>query len=51
MQNCRSLCVPFTIGTKLSILDCPTSPLVMEDMKRVSYLSVVGILMYSMAYT
>lgn len=51
MQNCRPLSVPFTVGMKLSILDCPTSPLEMEYMSRVPYQSAVGSLMYAMVCT
>lgn len=51
MQECRPLCVPFIVGKKLSILDCPTSPLQMEDMKNVYYQSIVGSLMYAMVCT
>lgn len=51
MQDCRPLCVPIFVGTKLSILDCPTSPSKMEDMSRVSYQSAVGSLMYAMVCT
>ncbi|GLJ29753.1 hypothetical protein SUGI_0587340 [Cryptomeria japonica] len=51
MQNCRPLSVPFTVGMKLSVLDCPTSPLEMEDMSRVPYQSAVGSLMYVMVCT
>lgn len=51
MQDCRPLCVPFIARLKLSASDCPTSPLEMEDMNRVSYQSVVGSLMYAMICT
>ena len=51
MADCRPLCVPIFVGTKLSVDDCPKSPSDMEDMSRVPYASVVGSLMYAMIYT
>eukprot|EP01018_Ginkgo_biloba_P035895 Gb_13769 [translate_table: standard] len=47
MQDCKPLCVPVALGTKLSISQCPTSPSEMEDMRRVPYQSAVGSLMYA----
>ena len=32
MTDCRPLCVPISMGTKLSVDDCPKSPSEMEDM-------------------
>jgi hypothetical protein len=51
MADCRPLCVPVSMGTKLSIDDCPKSPSEMEDMSRVPYASAVGSLMYAMVCT
>ena len=51
MANYRPLCVPISMGTNLSIDDCPKSPSEVEDMSRVPYASVVGSLMYVMVYT
>jgi len=51
MADCRPLCVPISLGTKLSIEDCPKYPSEVEDMSRVPYASVVGSLMYAMVYT
>ena len=51
MADCRPLCVPVSMGTKLSVDDCPKSPSEMEDMSRVPYASAVGSLMYAMVYT
>ena len=51
MADCRPLCVPLSMGTKLSVDDCPKSPNEMEDMSRVPYASVVGSLMYAMVCT
>ena len=51
MADCRPLCVPIPVGTKLSIDDCPKSPSEVEDMSSVPYASVIGSLMYAMVYT
>ena len=51
MVDCRPLCVPVSMGTKLSVDDFPKSPSEMEDMSRVPYASVVGNLMNAMVYT
>lgn len=51
MADCRALCVPIPVGTKLSIDDCPKSPSEMEDMSRVPYTSPVDSLMYAMVCT
>jgi len=51
MMDYRPLTIPVTMGTKLSIEDCPKSPSKIEDMSRVPYASVVGSLMYVMVYT
>ena len=51
MQDSRPLSVPVTMGTKLSISECPTSPSEMEEMIRVWYQTVVGSLMYAMVCT
>jgi len=48
MADCRPFCVPISLGTKLSINDCPKSPSEVEDMSRVPYASVVGSLMDAM---
>lgn len=51
MQDCRPVCVPFTIGMKLFISNCLTSPSEMEDMSRVHYQTAVLSLTYVMACT
>jgi len=51
MADCRPLCVPVSLGTKLSINDCPKSPSEVEDIIKVPYASVVGSLMYAMGCT
>lgn len=51
MKDYRPLCVLFRVGTRLFVLDCPTSPSKMEHMSRVPYQSAVGTLMYAMVYT
>ena len=51
MADCTPLCVPMSMGTKLSVDDCPNSPSETEDMRKVPYASVVGSLMYAMVYT
>jgi hypothetical protein len=42
MADCRPLSVSIYVGTKISIEQCPTTPIEMEDMTFVSYASVVG---------
>ena len=51
MEDCRPLCVPTSMGTKLFVDDFPKSPSEMEDMSRVPYASAVGSLMYAMVCT
>ena len=51
MTTCKQLVVPILHGTKLSKEDCPKSPIEMEDMSHIPYVSVVSSLMYAMAYT
>jgi len=51
MIDCRPLCVPVSMGTKLFVNDCPKSPSEVEDMSRVPYASSVGSLMYAMVCT
>ena len=51
MDDYRPLCVPVSMGTKLSVGDCPKSPSEVEDMSRVPYASKIGSLMYAMVYT
>ncbi len=51
MADCRPLCVPISVGTKLSVDDCPKSPSEVEDMSRVPYASGFGSLMYAMVCT
>ena len=51
MLDCRPLCVPISMGTKLSVDDYQKSPSEVEEMSRVPYASAVGSLMYAMVYT
>ena len=51
MVDYRPLCVPISMGTKLSIDDCPKSPSEVEDMSRVPKFSAVGSLMYTVVCT
>jgi len=51
MTDCRPLCVHVSLGTKLSIEDCPKSPSEVEDMSRVPYANAIGSLMYVMVCT
>ncbi|XP_057817161.1 secreted RxLR effector protein 161-like [Cryptomeria japonica] len=51
MTDCKQLVVLVLQGMKLSVEDCSKSPTEMEDMTRVPYASVVGILMYAMVCT
>ena len=51
MVDCRPLRVPISMGTKLSIDDCPKSPREVKDMSRVHYASAIGSLMYAMVCT
>jgi len=51
MAYYRPLCVPVSLGTKLSVNDCPKSPSEMKDMSRVPYASVVGSLIYATVCT
>ena len=51
MVDCRPLCVSISMGTNLSIYDCPKSPSEVEDMSRISFSSALGSLMYAMVYT
>ena len=51
MVDCRLMCFPISMGTKLSIDYYPKSPSEMEDRSRVPYASAVGSLMYVMVYT
>lgn len=51
MVDCRPLCVPIFIGTKLSVDDCPKYPSEMVDRSRVLYASAIGNIMYAMVFT
>ncbi|XP_059071068.1 secreted RxLR effector protein 161-like [Cryptomeria japonica] len=51
MTHCSQLVIPALQGTKLFVEDCPKYRTEMEDMTRVPYASVVGILMYAMVCT
>ena len=51
MADCRPLCVPVSMGTKLSVDDFPKSSSEMEDMSRVCYASAVDSLMYAIVCT
>ena len=51
MVDCKPLSVPLSVGTKLSVEQCPTTPTEMEDMNFFPYASETGILMYVMICT
>jgi hypothetical protein len=51
MQKCKSIVVLILVGVKLYVDQCPKTHEDKEDMSHVMYASVVGILMYEMAYT
>jgi hypothetical protein len=51
MQDFRTLCLPISVGTKLSISNCLTSPSKMEEMNIVPYQSTIISLMYAMVCT
>ena len=51
MHNCKPICIPFPVGTKLSLDMCPNIDDDFEDMSKVPYASVIGNLMYAMVCT
>ena len=51
MHDCKLVRIPFPIGTKLSLDQCPKNEDEIEEMYKVSYASVVGSLMYAMVCT
>ncbi|KAL0549096.1 hypothetical protein IC582_013576 [Cucumis melo] len=51
MQNSKKGLVPYKYGILLSKEQCPKTPQEVEDMRKVSYASVVGSLMYAMLCT
>ena len=51
MQECKPVKVPILVGVSLSVEQCPKTQEEEEDMSRVPYASVVGILMYAMVCT
>lgn len=51
MVYCKPLIVPISMGSKLSVEKSPTTPIEMEDMVFIPYVSVVGGMMYVIVYT
>jgi len=51
MQDRKSVKVPIPIGVKLSDEQCPKTQEEEEDISHVTYVSIVGSLMYAMIYT
>ncbi|TYK22576.1 gag/pol protein [Cucumis melo var. makuwa] len=51
MQNSKKGLLPFKHGVHLSKEHCPKTPQEVEDMRRISYASTMGSLMYVMLYT
>ena len=51
IENCNSIDTPMAKGKKLSNNLCPKTPEQKERMEKVSYVSVVGSLMYVISCT
>ena len=51
MHDCKPVKVPIPVGARLIVEQCPKTQEAIEDMARVPYASVVGIIMYVMVYT
>jgi hypothetical protein len=51
MVDCRPWSFPISMGTKISMEQCCTTPKNMEDMNHVPYYIEVGILMYVTVFT
>jgi hypothetical protein len=51
MQDCKSMKVPIPVGARIATEQCPNTQEAIEDMERVPYEIVVGILIYAMVYT